>query len=69
MIRGGLEFGPASQQGPELRPLVFGEGVGMAGKPAGDFANARRWRCERRGGGAVLVQAVADNGVAAGVAE
>jgi hypothetical protein len=66
---GGLEFGAAFQQGLQLGPLVFGQGVGMAGEPTGDLADSRRSRRERRLGGAVLLKVVTDGGVAAGVAE
>jgi hypothetical protein len=63
-----VEFGAAFQQGLELGPLVFGQGVGMAGEPAGDVADGRRGRQERRLGGAALLKVGADGGVAAGVA-
>jgi hypothetical protein len=66
----GTELGAAFQQGLELGPLVFGQGVGMAGEPAGDLADGRRWwRRERCFGGAVLLEVGADGGVAAGVAQ
>jgi hypothetical protein len=41
---GGPEFGAAFQQGLELGLLVFGQGVRMAGEPAGDFPDTRRGR-------------------------
>ncbi len=66
---GGLEFGAAFQQGLELGLLVFGQGIRMAGEPAGDFPDARWRRRERRCGGAVLVKVVTDSGVAAVIAE
>ena len=66
---GGLEFGAAFQQRLEPGLLVFGQGIRMAGEPAGDLPDTRWWRKERRRGGAVLVKVVTDGGVAAGVAE
>jgi hypothetical protein len=68
-VAGGcLELGTAFLQDLEPGPLVVGQGIGMAGEPAGDLADSRRRR-ERHGGGTVLVKIVAGGGVAAGVAE
>ena len=64
-----LKFGAASQQGLELGLLVFGQGIGMAGEPAGDLPDGRWRRRGRRCGGAVLLTVVADDGVAAVIAE
>jgi hypothetical protein len=47
---GGLEFGAAFQQGRELGRLVFGQGAGMAGEPAGGFVDCRRGRGVLAGG-------------------
>jgi hypothetical protein len=66
---GGLEFGAAFQQGLELGLLIFGQGIRMAGEPAGDIPDGRWRRRERRRGGAVLVKVLMDSGVAAVIAE
>jgi hypothetical protein len=66
---GGAELGAAVQQGLELTALVVGEGVRVAGEPAGDVPDGGRGRRQRRLGGAALVEVVADDGVAAVLAE
>jgi hypothetical protein len=69
LVAGGLEFGAAAEDGFEPGPLVLGEGVRAAGEPAGDVADGRRGRRQRFPGGAVPGEVVADDGVAAVVAE
>jgi hypothetical protein len=69
LVAGGLEFGAAAEDGFEPGPLVLGDGVRAAGEPAGDVADGRRGRRQRFPGGAVPGEVVADDGVAAVVAE
>jgi len=61
----GLEFGAAVQDGLELEVLVLGQGAGAAAEPVGDVADGGRGRRQRLPGVAVLVEVVADDGVAA----
>jgi hypothetical protein len=68
LLSGGLEFGAVFQHGLEPGLVVFGEGVGVAGEPAGDVADGGRGLRQWLFGGPVLVEVVADDGVAAGVA-
>ena len=65
----GAELGAAFQDGLEPGPLVVGERARAAGDPACDLPDGRRGRWQRRPGGAVLGKVVADDGVAAVVAE
>ena len=67
--RCGLQFGAAVQDGLEPGPLVFGQGVRVAGEPVRDVADGRRGRRQRRSGGLVPGEVVADDGIAAVVAE
>jgi len=65
----GLEFGAAVQDGFELEFLVLGQGVGAAAEPVRDVADGGRGRGQWLPGGAVAGEVVADDGVAAVVAE
>jgi hypothetical protein len=65
---GGLQLGAAFEDGIEPGPVVLGEGVRVAGDPAGDVPDGRRGRRQRFLSGPAPAEVVADDGIAAGVA-
>ena len=65
----GLQLGAAVQDGLEPGLLVLGQGVRAAAEPVGDVPDGRRRLAERCFLRADLVEVVADDGVAAVVAE
>ena len=69
LVAGGLQFRTAGEDGLEPGLLVLGQGFRAAGQPARDLADGGRGLGQRGLCGAVLVEVVADDGVAAVVAE